>query len=393
VDYKQSVAKILKLYGEKFHELRGYLEAWTRGEKKDLEHFKLKIPPTRIFIEPTNQCNRNCVYCAHNSMTREVSSLSMEAFKNIIDGLPEGTYINMLGNGEPTLNPDVYGMIRYAVDKGFLVAIITNASTLNATNGKKLLESGVHRIQISFDSVVKKVFDYCMQSQNPNLSYERTLKDIIDFIYYARMEYSIMSPFITISAVMIDEVSKVRKINRKFWKALPIDNYYEGPFLNFCGDTEIGGEQDFTKRNEWKMCANPFTSVKINSDGTVNPCILDISSKCIAGNIREYSLKQICNNDTSNKLRKAIYEKDLCYLSGIGINCHHCNAWTSMVGHDIEGYLCDAFPITYGLMLKEIETNRPFDASKMHNLEFLKENFNYKTIAHFAGVDESMICS
>jgi len=388
---KKLLAKILNIYGEKFHELKIFLNAWKKREKKQDDFFKLKIPPTRLYIEPTNACNRNCKYCARRSMTREISFLSFSAFKKIVKDLPRGLHISMLGNGEPMLNPKIYDMIKYATDRGFITAIITNGTALTEENSRKLIESGINRVQISFDSVVKSVFNDSYNFPTDNLGFEKSFKKIIDFIFIARKEYKKESPFITIAVVMTKEVKSINSINKKFWEKMPIDNYFEGGLLTLQSDSALYKPKDLTKENEWKICANPFTSLKINSDGTVNPCIQDFSSKYIVGNTNEKPLREIYNSKEAIDLRKALYNKDLKFLSKIGYSCHQCNAWTNAIKHDIEGYLCNSFPITYGLMIKEIDKNRIADPEKIKNIEYLKENFSYKTIADFAEVKEEII--
>lgn len=47
-------------------------------------------------------------------------------------------------------------MIKYASAKGMVISLITNASALNESNRKKLINSGISRIQLSFQALDKK---------------------------------------------------------------------------------------------------------------------------------------------------------------------------------------------------------------------------------------------
>jgi len=379
---KEQMRKILRNYGEKFHELKDLNCDFEQKVAKKTADFALKIPPLRIFLEPTNRCNKHCRYCAHDSMVREISTLPLEGFDNILDGLPEGIYITMTGNGEPMLNPHIYEMCRRAVDHGFVVGMITNGSILTEKNSRSLIESGIHRVQISLDAVVKEVFEDSYGDESGPNGFEATIEKVLRFIYLARNEYA-ESPFITIAAVMTEPVKKIAALNRKFWQALPVDNFYEGPLLTL--QSAAGGYKptDYSEQESWKVCVNPFTSLKINADGTVNACIQDFSSKYVIGNVREQPLKEILNSEPANRLRQALYEKDFEFLNKIGYHCHQCNAWTAEAKHDIEGYLANSYPITYGLMMHEIDRERHYSPQQIEALKRVAAEFSIDKVNQF----------
>lgn len=372
---KKQMQSILKCYGKKYHEMESLLQDIDGEKSSNQREGYLTQVPVRVFIEPTNHCNKSCRYCAHESMIRSVQRLSLDSFDNIISGLPEGTYITMTGNGEPMLNPDIYEMIRRAVEKGYVVGMITNGTALTEKNARKLLETGIHRVQISFDAVDKEVYDNSYgEKTRGNLSYEAVLKKIVDFIYRARTEFRKKTPFITLAAVMTDEVRGVAEKNREFWGKMPVDNFYEGPLLSLQSNAGTCMKKDYTEKEEWKVCVNPFTSLKINADGSVNACIQDFSNRYSVGNVNDAPLSEIYNSERARNLRKALIEKDLEFLSKIGYHCHLCNAWTSEAQHDIAGYLSNSFPITYGLMIHEVDPDKAYGEEKMAFLREMYQN-------------------
>lgn len=103
----------------------------------------------------------------------------------------------MTGNGEPTINPNIYQMISYASQKGMFVSLITNGSTLNEINRKKLISSGISRLQISFQSIDKKTDEQIMIGT----VFERELINILKLIYNIRLNNKKI--YISISTVDI----------------------------------------------------------------------------------------------------------------------------------------------------------------------------------------------
>ena len=171
-------------------------------------------------------------------------------------------------------------------------------------------------------------------------------------------------------------MKKTFQRTRDFWQALPIDNLYEGPLLSLQTDSGSYPELQMNPQEKWKICVNPWAALKINADGSVNPCVIDFSSKYIIGNIHEKTIAEICNSEKARRLRKALFDRDIGFFEKIGYNCHQCNAWTDQVSSNIKGYLANGFPITYGLMINEI-SNRPcYEPEKIDKLEYVLNNYD-----------------
>jgi hypothetical protein len=76
-------------------------------------------------------CNRNCPYCfASSEMSRKSASkeLSFDGFSRVLDFMAASNQntLNILG-GEPTLHPEFALFLRYALGRGFVVRVFTNA--------------------------------------------------------------------------------------------------------------------------------------------------------------------------------------------------------------------------------------------------------------------------
>jgi len=61
---KEKIQTVMKYYGDACVEMTDVVRAWERGERPDDAFFRLHDLPVRVFVEPTNRCNKHCVYCA-----------------------------------------------------------------------------------------------------------------------------------------------------------------------------------------------------------------------------------------------------------------------------------------------------------------------------------------
>lgn len=105
---------------------------------------------SRVYVEITNICNRNCSFCP--GTTREKRRMTVEEFKIIANSLVRITdYIYFHVMGEPLTHPDLPTMISYATSLGFKCAITTNGTLLD-NKADELISSGVYKVNLSVHS-------------------------------------------------------------------------------------------------------------------------------------------------------------------------------------------------------------------------------------------------
>ncbi len=118
--------------------------------------------PIFVQVEITTRCNLRCVHCERNKDSARITNADMrlDLFKSIVGQLRYPTQgINLVGLGEPLLNPDVFSMIEFAKKKGFEVSLIDNFTLMNREKSRALIKSGLDYLYVSFDSVSKNVFE------------------------------------------------------------------------------------------------------------------------------------------------------------------------------------------------------------------------------------------
>jgi len=118
--------------------------------------------PHIIDLEPNAHCNYRCVMCHVSEWKngKRADNLQLETFKQFIDENPQLTEVKLHGMGEPLLHPEYFEMIRYLVEKDIWVRTSTNGSVLHAKDYyRKLIDSGIGEIQVSFDGATKDVYE------------------------------------------------------------------------------------------------------------------------------------------------------------------------------------------------------------------------------------------
>jgi len=117
-----------------------------------------------VFWETTEACNLECVHCRRSGVSREVSRKDLstqEAFR-LIEGLArdfDPPPVLVLSGGEPMVRPDLFEMMRFAVEKHLRVALATNGTLITENVASEIARSGIHRVSISFDGAKKETHD------------------------------------------------------------------------------------------------------------------------------------------------------------------------------------------------------------------------------------------
>jgi MoaA/NifB/PqqE/SkfB family radical SAM enzyme len=116
---------------------------------------------TKIYIEPTVECNLDCITCFRNAWDQPLGRMSEATFEKIMDGLKALDPIPSVyfgGIGEPLFHPKTVKWVARAKSLGVRVELITNGTMLTKQITRKLIDAGLDRIWISIDGATPETY-------------------------------------------------------------------------------------------------------------------------------------------------------------------------------------------------------------------------------------------
>lgn len=272
--------------------------------------------PYSILLEPTSKCNLRCPMCARTIYPEIISmrnnmNMKFSDFKNLMDEVGDKVMFLFLWNfGEPLINPDIFKMIEYARKKKIFTLMSTNAYLLDSERAKRLVESGLDYLIISFDGASKKSYE----QYRKNSDFSRVTGNIENLMKIKKSERKIL-PFVNLQFILMkhnaNEVQEIRNlaarlgVDRLSFKKtivydeklkdelLPEENKYKFNFYNKTAEKNIS-------------CERPWVHMVVNCEGAVLPCCDDIKYAHYMGNVLDNGVKGIINNEKYTAFRKQV---------------------------------------------------------------------------------------
>lgn len=274
-----------------------YRSRWNGNPKT----YTIEGFPIHLDIESTNACNLRCPFCAttYNYWgDSSVGRMSVDLYKRIIDqGVEHGLCsIKLSLRGEPLLHNQLPEMIAYAKKRGILdVYFNTNAMLLNDEVSRKLIDSGLDRISISFEGIEKEAYE----KYRPGAKYE-TVVENIEKLMDLKRKTGAEFPKVRVQTVLLDELKKDFSKYVDFWEkrvdeVAYLDAREEGP--------------QFDHRGLIANWACPFLwqRMTILWDGVLLPCLMhglsDFSLMSL-GNVKEKGIAYHWRSEKLNEIRE-----------------------------------------------------------------------------------------
>jgi len=116
--------------------------------------------PICLTWELTYACNLSCVHCLSSSGRRDPRELSTAQCQTVIDELErmQVFYVN-IGGGEPTVRPDFWELVDYAVSRRVGVKFSTNGVKITPEAARRLAGTDYVDVQISLDGATPEIND------------------------------------------------------------------------------------------------------------------------------------------------------------------------------------------------------------------------------------------
>ena len=267
---------------------------------------------SRVYVEITNICNRNCSFCPGTK--RPHRSMTLDEFRKVADALVGVTdYIYFHVMGEPLTHKELPEFIKYATSLGFRCCITTNG-TLIKSRTQDLISAGVYKVNLSVHSF----------EDGEDEEYQRYISELCDFA---------------------DEASNTGVLTvLRLWNK-GCDDGRNDRTLDLL-QSKLSGEWkwgtrgarirhklhlEYGDRFEWPDREAPLGTDKvfcyglrdhfgILSDGTVIPCCLDREGVINLGNVFESPLADILSSERAKNILEGFTRRcateDLCRRCG-----------------------------------------------------------------------------
>ncbi len=301
--------------------------------------------PLGLCVEPTNKCNFKCIQCAvsldeFKKIIGHRFHMSMDLYEKIIRDVKtmgKLNHLNLYGDGEPLLHPNIVEMVKIAKkhDVAKAITITTNASLLTDKLSIKLVDSGLDYLRVSVYSIYDEKFKKITNTKyHSDIIYEN-----IKNLYQRRSQTSSSckkTPFIYVKMIdtygseneefllkytpIADEVNIETPMNWNGFKGIDLIGNID-PQGKTNQETLQGyyGERNISSIK--KICTTPFLSLNIKNNGDVCICIVDWNKGTKVGNISTTSLSEIWFGETLRDFRKMHIEQ----RKHENESCKNCN--------------------------------------------------------------------
>lgn len=286
-------------------EYKEYRRRWAEWPRKQI------IPqfPFHLDIGITSHCNLQCPMCVRTIQIKNgtwkipIQHLDNDYFKKAIDeGIREGLYaINLDNFGEPLLNPNIFELIKYAKSMGIMdIMFHTNATLLSPEKAKSLIDAGLDKLIISFDSPYSEEYEKI----RIGAKFEKVIENIKS-ISTIKKELGLIKPIVRINCIVFPQTSP-KEIDDTIKLLSPIVDSVG--FIDY--DSPDGKcEKDYPKDYCSKfICPQLLTRLTVWEDGMIAPCCMDYERELNLGNIKDTSIKRAWESEKLKCIRKKHFE-------------------------------------------------------------------------------------
>lgn len=128
---------------------------------------------TKVYIEPTVDCNLDCITCFRNGWEQPMGRMTEKTFAGIMEGLKQLDPIPSIyfgGIGEPLFHTKTIDWIEEAKSLGVKVELITNGTILTEKISRRLIDAGLDVLWVSIDGADPETYaDVRMGAELPNI--------------------------------------------------------------------------------------------------------------------------------------------------------------------------------------------------------------------------------
>lgn len=283
-----------------------------------------EILPAIYTIEPTNDCNLNCVMCPNDKLGKR-SYIDLDLFEKVVDEVKDvakAIRLNFLG--EPLLHPKIIDMIAFCKSTtAARVSMSTNATKLNEDLSRQIIDSGLDEITFSIDANSPGIYAKIRRGGD----FSEVIANVEIFLTTLGTR---TKPRAIVKLVKMNTNRRQVEGFKRRWS-----KYNCLVFITWL--STWAGQMDHLKRlsdtlspklnSSRTPCADVWYRMAVKSSGDVVLCCYDYAGTYPIGNVRNQSVAEIWNSDSVNFAREVHSFGDYNHLE----MCNSCTEWSTRV--------------------------------------------------------------
>ena len=307
-----------------------------------LGRVRLWSGPVEIGLEPTLQCNSNCIMCNRNHSRQDDKKangfLGWEILRSILPDLASTECVCFSGFGEPLLHPDYIPMLSEIKRRGPYVYAFTNGLLMKKEIGRDLVDAGIDMICVSMGGANRETYRKIRGIDG----YDTVVENITSIHEYKKVKGT-KKPLLSFNIVAMNSIlpelkDMVRLAARIGVQHIALPNLAvqgdsvrpESIWLNTDLASQAFGESK-SLASQYGIefvppslaphvgdCRAFFKRLSVNWDGTVMTCAME---RHIVGKVPENTIKELWNSPGMQRVRRDYMKK------GIAQICPNCFCW------------------------------------------------------------------
>lgn len=281
--------------------------------------FQQQLPadfPSQVLMDITEVCNLACTHCPHPAfkasthygaryLDPELNAKMVEEVRTRGAGLTR--YIRYASNGEPLVHPRGYEMIDHAVrNSGTFVTLTTNGTIMNEKRTTRLLEAGVHMIDISIDAHLPETYARIRVGGDLETTRRNVLR-LIEWKQSGKFRTRVVVSFVEQPANRAETA-----VFERFWTEHGAD-YVIVRRQHSCSGAMIAladASRQEQSRQDRRPCLYPWERICINARGDLAFCPSDWVHGSVVADYRETTIGETWQGEFYRRLRAAHRDND-----------------------------------------------------------------------------------
>ncbi len=251
--------------------------------------------PVEYIVETTAKCNIYCPMCPRETHPQPKEDMDEDVFRRLVaESAGTAEHMMLIGLGEPLLDPRIFDRIHHCAEHGISALISTNGTLLDEKAARRLLDSPLSHITLSFDGYSRETFEFYRKGAK----FER-VRD--NFVRFCRMKHESGSKMIvTVQMVRMDGNRHEEEAFRSFWRQVP------GVDLIRVKDDETNLLAGAVEGRALRKCHYLWRgALYVKHNGDVYPCCQSyMLDGAPVGSLKRQSLGEIFNGEPMRRMRR-----------------------------------------------------------------------------------------